>query len=502
MKFHVSPVSVIPTVLLLATLGAAPAAESSAPAYGSVREAMAAYGKADPDTKLACFRFIVDKTAKMPGREVGEFAPSLGRMASDLHQEEELESFAARQIASKDPAWACVVSCAIAEWEAGRGAFEKAFSLTSAVAENPDRYTVSQRQSAVSCTAKILAQKKNAPEEAIDYLSALLDSAFPTNSAPAAFAALASQAADIHRTRLGNDAEAEALSRRILALGPLAPNWEFCKAAERVSAIRAGRGDASGAANVLLSALDRSVQVQGGSAQRLLDAGASSDQLAEGVRILRSQMVPIPVSPEEFRGRAERIQPEIITLLLALGRYEEAFAEARVGAFLASDPSYPGAVERVARVLKSLDGNLGRANAWLDFQSTSVVARAESSRPILLSLPAASDDIRIEAAKALEATPVPGDWNARLARSRYLLWLDRPVEATEMAASAFAVCPLQTAALQTCAAATTRPLLVATRDETAARATVEWLLSGQGNNPFPMIRKRLAYSPADEIPGE
>lgn len=475
---------------------AALAMDPPASDYGSVRETMAAFEKGDPITKLDCFHAMAAKAVKTSARDVWEPVRFLGRMASDLKKEDELEAFAAERIAAKDPEWACNVSCELADWQAGRGAFDKASALLAAVVDGANRYAEPQRQAAASRAATILAQKKDAPEEAVAYLAGLLDSTFSTNAAPVAFSALASQAADLCRTRLGRPAEAEALSRRILALGPDVSVRDFCQAADRIASILSDRGDAAGAADAILVAIDRSVMQQGGAARRLVDLGASSEQLERGVALLRARMSEPPRSADEFRGRAERVQPELVALLLALGRSEEAFAEARVLAFLASDQAYPGAAEQVARVLKALDGNLGRANDWLAFQSTAVTNAAEASAPVLLSIPAASDAVRAAAAKALAGEPVPGDWTARLARSRYLLWLDRPAEATEMAASAFAVCPLQDNDLQTCATAVARPLLVATRDEPAAKAIVAWLLTGTGESPFPALRKRLAYPSA------
>lgn len=489
-------VFLLPSALLLAASGRASAMDPPASDYGTAREAMAAFEKADQITKLDCFHYMAAKALKTPGRDLWEPASYLGRMASDLGKEDELEAFAAEQIAAKDAEWAAAFSGFVADWQADRGAFEKASALLAAVVDGADRYAEPQRQAAASRAATILATKKDAPEEAVSYLAGLLESTFSTNASPVAFCALASQAADLCRTRLGKPAEAEALSRRILAVGPDASVRDFCQAADRLASILSDRGDAAGAADAILAAIDRSVLQQGGAGRRLVDLGASAEQLEKGVALLRARMAEPPKSADEFRGRAERVQPELVALLLALGRPEEAFAEARVLAFLASDQAYPGAAEQVARVLKALDGNLGRANDWLAFQSTAVTNAAEAPAPVLLSIPAASDAVRAAAAKALAGEPVPGDWTARLARARYLLWLDRPAEATEMAASAFAVCPLVDADLQTCATAVTRPMLVATRDEPAAKAIVDWLLAGSGESPFPALRKRLAYPSA------
>ena len=477
---------------------AALAMDPPASDYGSVRETMAAFEKGDPITKLDCFHAMAAKAVKTSARDVWEPVRFLGRMASDLKKEDELEAFAAERIAAKDPEWACNVSCELADWQAGRGAFDKSAALTAAVVADAVRYTISQRRSAAFRAATVLAQKKDAPEEAVAYLSGLLESDFAAEAAPSAFAALASQTGDILRYRLGKTDEADALFRRILSLGAAAPEREFCQAADRVASRLAERGDASGAVDVLLEAVDRSALQGNGPSRRIVGLGASPEQLEKGVERLRARMAQVPTSPDEFRNRAERIQPEVVALLLALGRAEEAFAEARAFAFLASDQAYPGAAEQVARALKALDGNLARANEWLAFQSAAVTNAAEAPEPVLLSIPAAADGVRAAAAEKLAAEPVPGDWSALLARSQYLLWLDRPAAAAGMAAAAFAACPLREHDLQACAAAVTRPLLIATRDEAAAREIVDWLLAGEGGNPLPALGKRLAYPASEE----
>lgn len=464
--------------------------------YGTVRETMLTFDKADPITKLDCFYYLAAKALDTSGSDLWDLASNLGRMASALGKEDELETFAEEQIAVKKPDWAAVFSSAIAEWQAERGAFEKALVYLANIVNDADQYNELQRQAAASRAATILAQKKGSPEEAIVYLSNLLESTFTTNAAPVAFCSLASQASDLYRTRLGKITEAEALSHRILELGPNVSVRDFCQAADRLASILADRGDAKGASDAILLAIDRAVMQQGGVARRLIELGASSGQLERGVTLLRSRMAELPKNTDEFRVRAEHIQPELISLLLALGQFEEAFTEARVLVFLSSNQAYPGAIEQVARVLKAIDGNLGRANDWLAFQTTAVTNTAEASPPILLSIPVAADAVRVSAANTLATTPVSGDWNARLARARYLLWLDCPVEATEMAASAFSICPLRENELQTCATAVTRPLLVATRDEPAAKAIVDWLLTGKGENPFPALCERLKYPPA------
>jgi len=200
----------------------------------------------------------------------------------------------------------------------------------------------------------------------------------------------------------------------------------------------------------------------------------------------------------ELHSRFERV-PEIIELLIALGRKDEALREARVLTFVTPDRNYQKVVDTVTQWLKTLDGNLGRANAFLSFQQADEEKRGDRKNP-LMDLPALDDPVRMGTLKAFEDAPPPADWNAWLTRSAHLLWLDRPAEAMDAAAKAFSAAPMSDAALQACAAATARPLLSATRDTAAAQRIVDYLLWGENgpdgkklDNPFPEARQRLAY---------
>gem|GEM_PF-4501783 len=216
------------------------------------------------------------------------------------------------------------------------------------------------------------------------------------------------------------------------------------------------------------------------------------------MRLLRERMAAPARDVGELHSRFERV-PEIIELLIALGRKDEALREARVLTFVTPDRNYQKVVDTVTQWLKTLDGNLGRANAFLSFQQADEEKRGDRKNP-LMDLPALDDPVRMGTLKAFEDAPPPADWNAWLTRSAHLLWLDRPAEAMDAAAKAFSAAPMSDAALQACAAATARPLLSATRDTAAAQRIVDYLLWGENgpdgkklDNPFPEARQRLAY---------
>ena len=94
------PLALAPIVLAsLAALAMDPPASD----YGTAREAMAAFEKADPVTKLDCFHYMAAKALKTPGRDLWEPASCLGRMASDLGKEDEFEAFV-EKVDSRSPA--------------------------------------------------------------------------------------------------------------------------------------------------------------------------------------------------------------------------------------------------------------------------------------------------------------------------------------------------------------------------------------------------------------
>ena len=60
-----------------------------------------------------------------------------------------------------------------------------------------------------------------------------------------------------------------------------------------------------------------------------------------------------------------------------------------------------------------------------------------------------------------------------------MLWLDDPYASAEAAFAAFSVAPFSENALQSCANAIMRPVLVATRDPAAASQIVDFLMYGE-----------------------
>jgi hypothetical protein len=255
---------------------------------------------------------------------------------------------------------------------------------------------------------------------------------------------------------------------------------------------------------VLLGLLDHPSLPPAWFADRLLSLGTAPEARVKAIDALRRRMAQVPASEQAYRITAERIQPQVVALLLALGRTDEALAECRVTLQLASERGYESAVGTAAKALKCADANLGRANVLLAFASAPEPSPSVPNP--LLTVPEAADPVRTAFAERLSSLPDSPDWHDHLSRSLSWLWLDRPADAMRAAVRAFSLCPLETNALQQCAAAATRPFLIATRDEAAVQPLLEFLLLGSDGpdgqagtaddlpDPFPALTARMEPS--------
>ena len=298
----------------------------------------------------------------------------------------------------------------------------------------------------------------------------------------------------------GDMKNAEVWCRKVMSFGNDCPALQFQGAVSRLAPILAARGDKKNAIAAYVALLNHPSASSSRIAQKIILLQPSNEELAGCAGILSVKMAVPPVDAQEFLIRAEKLSPEIVELFLAAGINYKAVRESKAMLLLASDKFYPQAVENTARCLKRIDGNLGRANDFLTFQSADV-----TNAPPSIPNPMYVDDqkpapcgVRDEAYAALANSPVPADWNQWLTRYYYLLWLERPAEALDAALEAFKACPLNEESLQKCAAAVVRPYLVITRDNATARTALDYLLYGANGkdgiaipDPFPAIRAKL-----------
>lgn len=295
---------------------------------------------------------------------------------------------------------------------------------------------------------------------------------------------------------LKRDGEIERTAREILALEGC-PGTGLTAATTALVGLCRRRKDAKTAGELLVGLIARTGRnVPEGIASRLFEADVDDECLVSAVDALRRSLAKMPLGDvEAFQEAVVRIQPEVVRILNRLGRSDEALAECRAFVFCAPAKSYQKAVTTLAYTLKKIDGNLGRATAFMEFQRRGVVPTA---RNVMMCAPKISDGVRAEALRALP-TASSTAWKDSLGTSVRLLWLDEPVTAVREAMYAFSIAPFDAAALQQCANAATRPVLLVTRNPKSAGGIVDYLTYGaNGRDGVPGTKDDLA-SPLAEV---
>ena len=463
-------------------------------AYASKQQAWDAFNaSADPEVRSGAFAWV-KQHAEQSTSDIWDIYSMFRKMAQVLKREGEFEAACLERMKTATQDIRNSVAASLSECYVDGEKFEAgAKVITDCLADSAEA-TPDQLAWLAQRGAAILSSRLSRPKDADKLLADVTEK---VRSNTNAVATLMNARSSLLHTALSDAAGAEALSRQVLALGDACGDQQYATAVYQAALIEKEKGKPEDAVNTLMLVLKRKFTPPEGIARRLMDYKAPPAALEEGVRLLRGRMAAPAKDLGELQSRFERI-PEIVEMLIALGRNEEAMCEARVLTFVSPDKNYQKVVDAVTRWLKLLDGNLGRANAFLSFQQADAEKAGDRKNP-LMDLPALNDPVRAELLKAFESAPPPADWNAWLMRSVHLLWLDRPAEAMDAAAKAFSVSPMSDAALQACAAATARPLLAATRDTAAAQRIVDYLLWGENGpngkieNPFPEARRRLAY---------
>jgi len=470
-------------------------------AYKSRQEAAEAFKSSqDPAVRAGAFGWVKQQAEKitLAGMSTPDFHQAFVAfkvMAQTLGRGAEFEAVCLERIKTAAKDTRNLVAEVLSEYYVEDGKLDAGLkTLTDCLAdaaESPSGQVVNLAGRGVALLCSKMSRPKDAEKLLRDVMEKMKDNAD-------AQASLMNMLSSLLRTVLSDAAGAEAVSRQVLAQGDAVGGGTYATAIYQVALLEKEKGKLEDAVSTLTLVLKHQSFPPSGIAKRLVEYKATPVALEECVRLLRERMAVPAKDAGELNSRFERI-PETVELLIALGRKEEAMCEARVLTFVTPDRNYQKVVDTVTQWLKALDGNLGRANAFLAFQQADEEKRGDRRNP-LMDLPALNDPARMEALKAFGDAPPPADWNAWLTRSAHLLWLDRPAEAMDAAAKAFSVSPMSDAALQACAAATARPLLAATRDTAAAQRIVDYLLWGENGpdgkkleNPFPEARQRLAY---------
>lgn len=475
---------------------------ADAPSFATPKQACDAWMKnPDATARKTAFDWLRIHAETCPPKDLPEALAQFGRVASSSGSRDAFLGACAKRGGSEDADVAVrqAVAFALADWHVAAGEPAAAAAALEQFLK-PANLPATNRAAAVIRLSALYADSCGRPDEAAALAAASMEAVSPRND-PALYAELANARAAVLQLHLRDVTGAEAECRKVLDLGKACPQPAFIAASERLASILTDSGKTNEAAKALLLVFNHPLPPPAGIARKLIDSGASEAVLQEAVGLLRSRVAGAMASPTDLLAAVEKGQPEIVELLLALGKAEEAVAECRVFALGASDRAYPQAIELAARCLKTLDGHLGRANALLDFHGKN--PPAAGTRNPLFEFPALTDAVR-EEALARTATPA-SDWTGWINRAAYLSWLDRPVESMDAARSAFACCPMTSNTLQACANAVTRPLLVATRNPETAQKVADYLLTGPAGpdgavgttddmaDPFPEVRRLLSY---------
>lgn len=468
--------------------------------FTSVRDAQSAWQKATNDAARQAVKVWLEERARTCAPN--QLSETLIAWRIIAVAEKDADSFVAfcagRGQHDADPLSRHVIVLRQAELHLALQNPQAAWTQLSAYLEKSD-LTAAWRAEAGRMAADVLATHLTQPQQAVHLLERTM-STITTNDA-IAYADLGVCLAALQRDSLRDPAAAEATYRQVLALGQTCPAASCLAAADGLSVLLVASGRSREVPEILLQTAAHHEALPSGLARKLADCGASTNMLQDASMLLRKRLARAVMNDQ--MADFERLQPELIDILLAMDRAEEAVAECRVLAFCASDRGYPQAIELAARCFKILDRHLGRANRLLDFHQDAA-GSAGVANP-LLEISALNDSVRGDVADALARDPAPVDWMGWRRRTILQLWLDRPVQALNAARMAFAACPLSAKELQTCADGITRPVLVATRDTALVQRMTDYMLRGSAgadgaegtaddlDDPFAEACRRLAY---------
>ena len=450
------------------------AAVSAASEWKTYRDAEAAFKTGDAAVRAEAFAWMRAHLGEVPHWEISQALKVHDAMLATEAPNTDFATVFQEIAPGHTDEWRVSLAIAIIDVLAKRNEPNKAQAFVNDLLGQSQDMAAYHRSRLIARRANLLAGPLGKPRDADGFLVAERSSL--PEDAVSAVAKLDVTRGVVLADYLNDAKQAEDLWRCVIALGPAVHEHDFAMAADRLSALLQDKGDTTGAVDVLLALPAHPAMPPAWFAGRLRALSPGPDIILNAVDALRRRMAVVPKDERIYRLEAERIQPQVIDLLLSVGRPEEALSECRVALHLVPDNVYESIVFTSARTFKKADANLGRANAMLSFASED--GPTPSTRNPLLSVPAAGDPVRIAFAAELSALPDSPSWREHLSRSLSWLWLDRPDEAMRSAIRALAICPLDEKALKQCAAAVTRPFLVATRDEAAVQTLLDYLLLG------------------------
>ncbi len=179
------------------------------------------------------------------------------------------------------------------------------------------------------------------------------------------------------------------------------------------------------------------------------------------------------------RDSADAMQAGLVDVLMAARRYPEACREAKTLMEICGSRDLQSAVAKTALALKAADGNLVRANAFLEYQKFlrpgpdgKLGTKDDMENPIA-KLEVPPDPARDQASqKVIDACPKT--WDGAVARARALRCWGRLPAALRELKQAFALAPMEAQPLQQVTDETIEVLLLLTGDPDVGRRFVDF----------------------------
>lgn len=203
------------------------------------------------------------------------------------------------------------------------------------------------------------------------------------------------------------------------------------------------------------------------------------DRAGAMLRDLRLRFLAMRDSADATRDSVYAMQAALVDVLMAARRYPDACREAKVLMDICGSRNLQNAVAKTSLVLKAADGNLVRANAFLEYQKFlrpgpdgKLGTNDDLANPLAqVELP--PDPARDQGfQKTIVACPK--SWDGAVTRARVFRCWDRLPDALRELKQAFALAPMEALPLQQVTDDTVEVLLLLTGDPDAGRRFVDF----------------------------
>jgi len=183
------------------------------------------------------------------------------------------------------------------------------------------------------------------------------------------------------------------------------------------------------------------------------------------------------------RAACYMVQSALVDVLMGAGRSPDALHEAKVLVETSVQANMPKAVATTAALLKAVDGNLKRANTFLEYQKflrpgpDGKLGTADDLQNPLATIQR-PDNSAWDAKLRQVMESYPKTWNGYLDRARVCRYMENPAAALHQLKLAFALAPMENAALQQVTDETVEVLLNVIGDVNVGKQFVDYQKCG------------------------